>query len=91
MTALQVAALTLVAVTGTATVLVREPLRQLVVAGFFGLSLGILFFVFGAPDVALSEIVVAAVAIPAMALLTLARMADRGRRGEARDERSEAG
>jgi energy-converting hydrogenase B subunit D len=76
-TVLQIAALGLVAVTGTATVLVREPLRQLVVAGFFGLALAILFFVFGAPDVALSEIVVAAVAVPAMALLALARMARR--------------
>jgi energy-converting hydrogenase B subunit D len=90
-TVLQVAALALVAATGTATVLVREPLRQLVVAGFFGLALGILFFVFGAPDVALSEIVVAAVAVPAMALLTLARMADRGTGGEPADERSEPG
>jgi uncharacterized MnhB-related membrane protein len=78
MTVLHVAALLVVAVLGTATVLVRVPLRQLVVAGLFGLSLGILFFVFGAPDVALSEIVVAAVAVPAMALLTLARMTERG-------------
>lgn len=77
MTVLQIAALGLVVVTGTATVLVREPVRQLVVAGFFGLALAIVFFVFGAPDVALSEIVVASVAVPAMALLALARMAGR--------------
>jgi energy-converting hydrogenase B subunit D len=74
---LHAVALVVVALTGTATVLVRDPTRQLVVAGFFGLSLAILFFVFGAPDVALSEIVVAAVAVPAMALLTLARIAGR--------------
>jgi energy-converting hydrogenase B subunit D len=90
MTALHVAALGVVTLTGTATVLVRDPLRQLVMAGIFGLALAILFFVFGAPDVALSEVVVAAVAVPAMALLTLSRMADRGTREEAGDERSEA-
>lgn len=77
MTALHVVALAVVALTGTATVLVREPARQLVVAGFFGLALAVLFFVFGAPDVALSQIAVATVAVPVMALLTLARMADR--------------
>lgn len=75
MTVLHVVALAAVAVTGTATALVRDPVRQLVVAGFFGLTLAILFLVFGAPDVALSEIVVATVAVPVMALLTLARFA----------------
>jgi energy-converting hydrogenase B subunit D len=76
-TVLQIAALGVVALAGTATVLVRNPLRQLVVAGIFGLALGLLFFVFDAPDVALSEIVVAAGAVPAMALLTLARVGGR--------------
>jgi energy-converting hydrogenase B subunit D len=74
-TALHLAALACVAVTGTLTVLTRTPPRQLVVAGFFGLSLAILFFVLGAPDVALSQIVVSAVAVPLMALLTLVRLA----------------
>ena len=36
--------------------------------------LGILFFVFQAPDVALSEIVVGAVAAPLMILLALAKV-----------------
>jgi energy-converting hydrogenase B subunit D len=75
--ALHVAALLAVALTGTATVLVREPVRQLVVAGFFGLALAVLFLAFGAPDVALSEIVVASVVVPVMALLALARMSER--------------
>jgi energy-converting hydrogenase B subunit D len=77
MTVLQVVSLLAVAATGTATALVRTPPRQLVVAGFFGLSLAVLFFVFGAPDVALSQIAVATVAVPVMGLLTLARMAER--------------
>jgi uncharacterized MnhB-related membrane protein len=75
MSALHAIALLVVAVTGTTTVLVREPPRQLVVAGFFGLALAVLFMTFGAPDVALSQIVVATVAVPVMGLLTLARMA----------------
>jgi multicomponent Na+:H+ antiporter subunit A len=75
MTALHVAALAAVAVAGTATVLVRTPAHQLVVAGFFGLALAVLFLVFGAPDVALSQIVVATVAVPVMGLLTLVRLA----------------
>jgi energy-converting hydrogenase B subunit D len=74
-TALHLAALAAVAVTGTLTVLTRKPPRQLVVAGFFGLTLAILFFVLGAPDVALSQIVVSSVAVPLMALLTLVRFA----------------
>jgi uncharacterized MnhB-related membrane protein len=74
-TALHVVALAAVAVTGTLTVLTRAPSRQLVVAGFFGLTLAILFFVLGAPDVALSQIVVSGVAVPLMALLTLVRFA----------------
>lgn len=82
MTALQIAALAAVAATGTATVLVRDPSRQVVVAGFFGLALAILFFVLGAPDVALSQIVVSTVAVPVMALLALARF----RRDEEGDE-----
>ena len=75
MTALHAVALAAVAVTGTATVLVRTPSRQVVVAGFFGLALAILFLVFGAPDVALSQIVVSTVAVPLMALLALTRFA----------------
>jgi uncharacterized MnhB-related membrane protein len=77
MTALHVTALAAVAVTGTVVVLMRDPLKQLVVAGFFGLALALLFFVFGAPDVALSQIVVATVAVPLLALLTLVRMRER--------------
>jgi energy-converting hydrogenase B subunit D len=73
-TALHVTVLVVVGLTGTAVVLVRDPLRQLVVGGFFGLALALLFFVFGAPDVALSQIVVATVAIPALALLALSRI-----------------
>ena len=74
MTGLQVAALLAVAVGGTATVLVRDPVRQALVSGVYGLALSILFFSFQAPDVALSAIVVATIAVPLMVLLTLAKL-----------------
>jgi energy-converting hydrogenase B subunit D len=74
MTVLQVVALVAVAVGGTATVLVRDPVRQALVSGIFGLTLAFLFFVVQAPDVALSQIVVATVAVPLMVLLALAKL-----------------
>ncbi len=78
MSVLQITALIVVALAGTATVAMRDPVRQAVVAGIFGLSLSILFFIFGAPDVALSQIVVATVAVPLMVLLALAKLGDQG-------------
>jgi len=74
MTTVQAIALIVVGGLGTAVVLVRDPLRQTVVTGVFGLALALLFFAFQAPDVALSEIVVGGVALPAMVLLALAKI-----------------
>lgn len=82
MSALQTVCLVAVAVAGTATVLTRDPLRQTVSSGMFGLSLAVLFLAFGAPDVALSQIVVAGVAVPVMVLLALAKIRTDERRGE---------
>jgi uncharacterized MnhB-related membrane protein len=73
-TVLQVVALGLVAVGGTAVVATRDPLRQAMVVGIFGLSLAALFLVFQAPDVALSQIVVGTVALPVLILFTLAKL-----------------
>jgi energy-converting hydrogenase B subunit D len=63
-----------VALCGTCVVLARDPLRQAMVTSIYGLVLGILFFVFEAPDVALSQTAVGAVALPLMILLALARV-----------------
>jgi energy-converting hydrogenase B subunit D len=68
LTVLQVVALLAVAGGGTAVVLTRDPTRQVIVTGFFGLLLAILFFIFQAPDVA-----------PVMALLTIAKLRERAR------------
>ena len=74
MTVLQVVVLGLVAVSAFAVVVARDPLRQAMVASIYGLVLGILFFVFAAPDVGLSQTVVGAVALPLMILLALAKV-----------------
>ena len=74
MTAIQAVALLLVAAGGTAVVLTRDPLRQAIVAGIFGLLLALLFFTFQAPDVALSQITVSSVALPLMILLAIAKI-----------------
>jgi uncharacterized MnhB-related membrane protein len=63
-----------VALCATCVVLARDPLRQAMVTSIYGLVLGILFFVFQAPDVALSQTAVGAVALPLMILLALARV-----------------
>lgn len=62
------------AVSGTAVVLTREPLRQAFVTGFFGLALAGLYLTLQAGDVALSQIVVGAIALPLIVLLCLAKV-----------------
>jgi uncharacterized MnhB-related membrane protein len=73
-TALQTVCLIAVAVAGTATVLTRDPLRQALSSGVLGVTLAVMFLAFGAPDVALSQIVVAGIAVPVMVLLALAKI-----------------
>ncbi len=74
MIVLEVVILLVVAGTAPCVVLTRDPLRQAMVASIYGLVLGILFFVFQAPDVALSQTAVGAVALPLMILLALAKI-----------------
>jgi energy-converting hydrogenase B subunit D len=71
--AVQLAALLVVAVGAWATVMARDPVRQAIVVSLYGLALGLLFFAFQAPDVALSNIVIGAVALPTMLMLAIAK------------------
>ena len=71
---LQIAAIVLVGVAGTAVVLARDPLRQAFVNGVLGLALVILFVIFQAPDVALSMAVVSGVGVPFIVLVALAKI-----------------
>jgi len=82
MTALQVGALVLVAVGAPVVALVRDPLRQAFCFGVFGTALAILFFVFQAPDVALSQMVVSAVGLPVIVILALAKLREEEAEGE---------
>jgi energy-converting hydrogenase B subunit D len=84
-TGVQAVALVIVAAAGTAVVLTRDPARQALVSSVFGLTLAILFLAFQAPDVALSQIVVGGIALPAMIMLSLRKVlrreeAERGER-----------
>jgi uncharacterized MnhB-related membrane protein len=74
MDALQIAVLLLVAAGAALVVLVRVPVRQVIALSAYGLALAVLFFVFQAPDVTLSELTVGAVALPILLLLTLAKV-----------------
>ena len=86
MTMLQIAALAAVAIGGTAVVLASDPLRQTLVLSVYGMSLVMLFFVFQAPDVALSEIVVSPVGLPVMILLALRKVRQHEREREQEEE-----
>ena len=71
---LQAGALIFVGIAATVVALTRKPLEQAIVVSFYGLLLAILFFVFQAPDVSLSQIVIGAVALPLMIVLALAKI-----------------
>ncbi|HLY50735.1 MAG TPA: hydrogenase subunit MbhD domain-containing protein [Solirubrobacteraceae bacterium] len=78
--------LTLVAVSATVTVLIREPVRQAIVLGIMGLFLALLFFTLQAPDVALSELTVGSLVIPVMLTLTIAKLRALDARGDEAQE-----
>jgi energy-converting hydrogenase B subunit D len=78
-TVLQIAALAAVAIGGGAVVAAPDPLRQTLVLSVFGIALTMMFFVFQAPDVALSEIVVSTVGLPVMILLALRKIREQER------------
>lgn len=71
---LQFTILSFVAVTATAVVLTRDPAKQAIGISFYGLVMALMFFIFQAPDVALSQIVIGAVALPLMILLALTKI-----------------
>jgi uncharacterized MnhB-related membrane protein len=90
-TVLQIIALALVALGGAGVVFTPEPLRQTMVLGIYGIALTLLFFVFQAPDVALSEIVVTGIGLPLIILAALRkiRQYDERRRAQAGEEGGE--
>lgn len=71
---IQVAIMVFVAVAGTAVVLTRNTTSQVIGLSFYGLLLALMFFIFAAPDVALSQITIGAVALPLMFMLAIAKI-----------------
>jgi uncharacterized MnhB-related membrane protein len=78
-TALQAVTFVLVALGATAIVLTREPIRQAVMVGLYGLLLAVLYLEVQAPDVSLSQIVVSTVGLPIMILLAVAKIREHQR------------
>ena len=66
--------LLLVAIAGFAVVRTRDVTAQVIALGFYGMLTALMFFFFQAPDVALSQITVGAVALPLMVMLAISRM-----------------
>lgn len=71
---LQALLLLLMGFVGTTVVLARDPLRQAIVNSVYGLIGVLLFVVFQAPDVALSELVVGTVAMPLVLLVAILKV-----------------
>jgi len=66
--------LVVVAVCGFGVVRTRDVTNQVIALCFYGVLMALVFFFFRAPDVALSQITVGAVALPLMVMLAISRM-----------------
>lgn len=79
---LQAVAFALVALGAPLVVLTRDPLRQALVNGVYGVSLVCLFVVLQAPDPALSMLVVSGIGYPLVILAAIARSRGEDRKRE---------
>lgn len=77
---LQAVVFVLVALGAPLVVLTRDPLRQALVNGIYGITLVCLFVVLEAPDPALSMLVVSGIAYPLVILAAVARVRGQRRR-----------
>lgn len=74
MSALQVAVLGLVGAGALVVVRTRDRFRLVMALSAYGVLLAVLFFVFQAPDVTLSELTVGAIVLPVILLLAIAKV-----------------
>ena len=92
-----IAILAMVGATGTAVVLTRNPINQTIGLTFYGLLLTLMFFIYQAPDVALSQIVIGAVILPLLFMLTLVKvrvqsqLAERQRKKKQQEQQKQQG
>ena len=83
--------LLLLAVSGFAVVRTRNTTEQVIALSLYGLVTALMFFFYQAPDGALSQITIGAVALPLMVMLAISRMRAResalakSKRGKADD------
>jgi len=84
---LQAVVFALVALGAPLVVLTRDPLRQALVNGIYGVTLVLLFVVLEAPDPALSMLVVSGIAYQLVILAAVARV--RGERRRAKETRDD--
>ena len=70
---LQAAVIALVAAAALAVVLTRDLVRLSMISGLYALLLVVFFLVLQAPDVALSELVVGAIAFPLVIVVAIVR------------------
>ena len=78
----QAIAMVSMGIVGTAVVLARDPLRQALILGVYGMTMVVTFFVLQAPDVALSAIVISTIGLPPMVLLALRKLREYRREHE---------
>ena len=74
MTFIQFLILIMVGLGGTGVIFTRHPVSQAIVVSYYGILLTLMFFIFQAPDVALAQLTIGAVALPLMILLSLAKI-----------------
>ena len=77
MSTLQVTVLVLVAAGAVAVVRTTDRTKLVLMLSAYGMLLAILFFVFQAPDVTLSELAVGAIALPIVLLLAINKVRKR--------------
>ena len=83
------ALLLLVAISGLCVVTTRDVTAQVISLGFYGLLMALVFFFFQAPDVALSQITVGAIALPLMVMLAISRMKFRSAASESNSSKGD--
>jgi energy-converting hydrogenase B subunit D len=76
MDTLQVTVLVLVAAGALVVVRTKDRIRLVLMLSVYGILLAVLFLVFQAPDVTLSELTVGAVLLPLILLLAIAKVRD---------------
>lgn len=81
--------LLLIGAAGFGVVRTRDVTGQIIALGFYGLLTALMFFFFQAPDVALSQVTVGAVALPLMVMLAISRMKFHTREREKKAERGD--